>query len=395
MLVLALVVAPSVYAQGPQLPGGGASTTAEQPLRAPLTLTPSVSVAEEWNDNVFLNNARRRWDLVTAITPALTFVAEQPTYRLDASYDFTARMFARDPGLNDAFDRQDLIANGLYRFSPELTVTLAEVFSFNTGINVADPQGVATGRDRSWRNSIGPGVTWTIDPLTSVRASGSWSIQRYRRSGLLDSDIYNITTLVTRRLTPRLSLLGGYDFGYFDIQNVPATTTHTPRIGASYEFTPTLTATVTGGPTFEVQSGGHSRVTPAVSATIDQRFQFGSIGASYERVVATAGPVGGTTDNQTVRGHVSVVTLTKGLTVELVPQYRTFKSQDNTIDIHSFSIPLEATYQITAWFGLTAGYVFFQQRSSSAPVLGGGLVNDVDQNRVFFGLLVGYPIKFD
>ena len=43
------------------------------PLRAPITLLPSITISEEYNDNILLDNRNRQWDLITGITPAINF----------------------------------------------------------------------------------------------------------------------------------------------------------------------------------------------------------------------------------------------------------------------------------------------------------------------------------
>ena len=44
----------------------------QMPRRAPLTIVPSVTVAEEYNDNVNLSNANRESDFITIIQPGLS-----------------------------------------------------------------------------------------------------------------------------------------------------------------------------------------------------------------------------------------------------------------------------------------------------------------------------------
>ncbi|MBI2216247.1 MAG: hypothetical protein HYU51_03025 [Candidatus Rokubacteria bacterium] len=401
LLAVCLAVAP-VSAQFPagRRPAAGARRL-QQPVRAPVTLTPSVTVTEEYNDNVLLNNDVRRWDLITSITPALTLAAEQPTWRINAAYDFSTRLYARDPDRNRAFDRQNFDLESSYQVDPMLGLSLADSFSLDTGINVFSPEGIATGRDRAWSNSIRPAASFRLDRLTTLRGGGAWTVTRFERAGLRDSDTWGADATVDRALTPRLRGTLGYEFGLFDIETVPDVTTHTPRVGLTYEFTPTISGTLSGGPTFEQREDGDDRVTPAIAASLAQRFIWGAVTLSYDRAVGTAGGLGGTTDNQSAGAGVAVTTLLRGLTIEFAPRYRTFKSDDAAIghiDVVSVSLPLQATYQITPWFGLTAGYAFFRQRadtnvvSTTTPAT---LGNDVDQNRVFFGLQVGYPIRFD
>jgi hypothetical protein len=136
-----------------------------------------------------------------------------------------------------------------------------------------------------------------------------------------------------------------------------------------------------------------------VSASYRQRLPFGAVGLSYDRAIGTAGGLGGTTDNQLIAGYVDVITLTRGLVLQLLPRYSIVESpESNRIDIQSFTVALQATYRITSWMSLIGGYQFFHQRSDSTGLTttsGTFIANDADQNRVFFGVQFGYPIRFD
>jgi predicted porin len=139
-------------------------------------------------------------------------------------------------------------------------------------------------------------------------------------------------------------------------------------------------------------------VTPFVLASLRKRYRWGPTLVSYNREVDLAGGLGGTADNQTATVAVAVTTLMRGLSLEVAPQYRTMVSDDDTIDVRQFTLPLRATYQITPWFSFFAGYGFLHQKSDStvrSTTTGELLGRNVDQNRVFVGMTFGYPIKFD
>lgn len=79
--VVAVLCCPALIAAQP-IPIAPYQTTArptdpqqlQMPLRAPLTLLPSITVSEEYNDNILLSNRDRRWDFITGITPALNVI---------------------------------------------------------------------------------------------------------------------------------------------------------------------------------------------------------------------------------------------------------------------------------------------------------------------------------
>jgi hypothetical protein len=373
----------------------------QMPRRAPLTILPSVTVSEEFNDNVNLSNANRRSDFITGITPALNLIYESNTYRLSAGYSFTAEMYARQPNRNAAFNQQNFLLDTLWRPTEQLTLTLLDAFTFDTDTNVISPEGVSTGRDEAWSNRLRAGVGYRLNPQTTVRAGGSYTIQRFQADELEDSDVYTADVGLDRALSRRLTGTISYEAAYFDIQFEPSVWTHTPRLGFTYRATETITLAASAGPTFELpESGRDDRITPAVSASYEQRMFFGLIRFDFDRRVGVAGGLGGTTDNTTIGARADVTTLMRGLTVSLAPRYAIVKSPDDDdrrIDIQAFTMPLTATYRLTAWMAVVGRYQFFRQRTDGIVLNRRGQVvaEDADQNRVFVGLQFGYPFTFD
>ncbi len=398
-LALSLLVlpAPGIEAQGLRPPPDPQQL--QQPRRAPLTFTPTLTVTEEFNDNIFLNNDNREWDFITRFTPGLTLELEDPLYRLGLNYSFTADVFARHPDLDHAFDAHNLLLDGLYRATPRLTLTLTDTFTFDTNTNLISSEAVATGRTRAFSNALAGGAAYALDPRTTLRGTVSWTLLRFSAEELRDSDTYRAEAVVERTLTPRLTGSLGYELAVFDIEREEDVTAHTPRLGLTYRFTETLTGTLRAGPTFAVTEDGDTRVTPSVVAGLSQRFAWGALGVDYTRALGTAGGLGGVTVNQSIGATATVTTLMKGLVVAVGPRYSLIDSlRGREIDVDSFTLPVSATYRIAPWIAVVGSYVFFHQRSDSRitdPALASFFASDVDQNRVWVGVQFGYPIRFD
>lgn len=371
----------------------------EEPRRAPLTITPTLTVTQEYNDNILLNNADRRSDFVTGFTPGVSLVLERATYRLLAGYNFTAEIFWKEENesRNDAFSRHRFDLDGTWRVDPRLTLTLTDVFAFTSDTNLLAPEGVATGREQAYRNTLTGAAAYALTTLTTLRGSASWTVLRFDDEALQDSDVVRVDATVEHAFTRRVSGTAGYQFGFFDIEREEQTLTHTPRLGLIVRATPTITLSASGGPSIEVRERGGTRVVPAVSAAYRQRFAFGGVSLAYDRYIGTAGGLGGTTENQTITGALELTRLVRGLTVALAPRYAIVESDDDRIDVRSLTLALQATYRITAWVAAVASYQFFRQRSDTVVLSAAGtsLANDIDQNRVFLGLQVGYPFRWD
>ena len=385
--------------QQPGNPGQFLDLQELQPSRrAPLTLTPSLTITEEYNDNVFFDNNNRKSDFITGFTPGLALTFERPTYRLTAAYNFTAELFARETSESHAFDRQNFLLDTAWKVDPFLTLFLTDTFIFSTDTNLIARENISSGRDRSLSNTLGGGVAYQLTEFWTLHGGASYTLERFEGNELVNSDVYRFDVGAGRRLSSRLSVGVGYEFGYLDVESSPKTTTHTPRVGAIWRATDTITLALNGGPTFEIANGVSTRVTPTITASYAQRVFFGSVGLSYDRYVGTASGFGGPTDNDLVSGYLNITTLMRGLTVQFLPRYSNVQSPlSNRIDIQSFTAALAAIYRITDFVAIIGGYQFFHQRSGGTGLtnFGTAIANDADQNRVFFGVTFGYPIKFD
>ena len=372
----------------------------EVPVRGPLVFFPTFTISEEFTDNVFLNNAVKESDFITGFTPGVRLTLERATYRWAGGYNFTAEKYAKHSELDNVFQRQIFFINGTQRIDPRLTLTLSEIFIENNNTNLVNQEGFSVGRRVSRSNSLNPGVIWDFGPQTSLRASLSYVLQRFDGQGANSSDIYRLAGDVVHNFSPRWSGLLGYEGAYIDVEGQPGTTTHTPRVGVIYHFTATRTASVMAGPTL-LESQGSWSVSPYVNAVLSEEFMWGAASASFSRIVGTAGGLGGTTENTSIGGVVQVNTLVRDLRVEFAPRYSLAQSTGNRtggndLNVHAFTIGIRASYQVTPWLAAVAGYRFFQQRSdTTSTVVTSGVASGIDQNRVFFGLQFGAPIKFD
>lgn len=392
--VVALVLSfgtSTAWAQFSRTPG--ATFFPEVSVRAPIVLYPTLTLGGEYNDNVFLTNERKQSDFIGSFTPAVRLVLERSTYRWAIGYSFTAEKYLDHSELDAAVQRQNFFLTGSHRLDPLLTVSLSETFIEDKNTNQVGEEGIAVGRRTSRSNSFTPGLTWQFAPRTSLTASLSYTLQRFDDTAAVSSDQYRLTADVNHEFTPRLTGIAGYEARYIDVDRQVGLTTHTPRVGAAYQFTPTLSGSVIVGPSIRV-SREETGVSPFANASLTSLYAWGSATAYATHYVGTAGGLGGTTENTAIGGLVHVATLLRDLVIEVAPAYFISKSVGGggSIDVRSFTLDLRAAYRLTSWLAVVGGYRFFDQRSDSGTT---SLARDVDQNRVFFGVQLGYPKRFD
>jgi hypothetical protein len=380
------------------LPGGETFLSGRPALRTRglIVLTPTLTVSEEYNDNVFLANRSRKSDFITAVAPGLSLTLEGPRHRLSGSYSFTSLLYARESELDTVRGRELLTLDALYRATPRLTLTLSDLYVRAESSNVGSVEGFSTGLTTTTSNTLSPGASYAIDLRTTLRTFGSWTKQTFETESQ-NSETYRAEADVDHRLSPRLTLTAGYAFARFDVQGSPPVSTHTPEVGASYRITAALTATVLAGPQVIVQ-GGDLSLKPFARGDIVQRFAWGIAGLTFSHAEGTTGALGTIAATETISGQLQVTKLVRGLVLALTPHYTRAASGGNGTDVQAFNIGVQASYQLAPWLTAVAGYSFFDQRTNGVSTAASASSTNgtrVDQNRILLGLQFGYPVRFE
>jgi hypothetical protein len=362
-----------------------------RPSPSPFNVTPTLSIREEYNDNIFLNNGNRRDDFITAITPGVRAFFQQPGYHVFIGYDLYAEMYAKHDDLSNVGDRQNFLLDASYEWSSRLTLTLSDAFVRTYNTSQTSAQGIATGRAQVTTNTLAPGLAYILTPRDTVRLVASYAITKVDQadeSALNSSSkAYGLDTTLDRVLTPRLTGTIGYQVRRFDFEVAEDSTVQTLRIGASYQITPLLTASVTGGASIETTNGRGTDVGPAASVSLTQQFSFGAATLTYNRSVGTAGALGQATDNQSIGASLVATSLLPGFSLTVAPRFNTAES--STVNVKTFTADLIASYHLTRDVSVFGSYTLLHQRASGSVGAGAG---DIDQNRLFVGLQIRYPI---
>ena len=364
--------------------------------RREINLVPAFAIGEEFNDNVFMNNDRKRSDFITSFTPSVILLANRPRFQLAAGFANVSEIFARENSQNDAFSRQEFILGSFWQPTPHLSFAIADNFTRDqspdalAGGFTVNGQGTVT-------NVLAPSVGWQIAPQTRLDVTGLYSIIRLEGTGAgIDSDTYGVLNTLSHGFTPRFTGTIGYNFNYIDLRSGHGdnATTHNPTIGFSYRITQNLTVSASGGPAF-TSLGSEDFITPGVNAALLYQLSFGTASIFYSRFVGVAGGFGGPTDNQSIAATLVMPTW-RDLLVIFNPGWTQAESlsdrQIQRIDIDVFTLGLGAAYRVNRYITVFGGYTFLHQRvgsKSTTPDF------DADQNRVKVGVQFGYPFAFD
>jgi hypothetical protein len=348
--------------------------------RRDVNLVPTISISEEFNDNIFLNNANKQYDFITTFTPGIMALVNRPRFQLAAGFSNDAQLYARGTSPNDGLARQNFILGSIWEPTPVLTFALADTFLRDQSPD-ATAGGFALGGQAGISNVLNPTMGWQVGPQTRLDLGLLYSVLRFEGQGAgIDSDTYGFTSNLSHGFTARFNGMVGYNFTYIDLRSGHGdnATVQNPTLGFTYRVTPTLTIGVDGGPAFTHLG-----------------LPFGNVSAYYSRSVGVAGGFGGPTDNQTASATL-LLPLLRDLIVIFNPAWTKAESlsdqQIQRVDVKIFTLSLGAAYRVNPYITVFGGYSFLLQRVGQFSTTQDF---DADQNRVKFGVQFGYPFAFD
>src|SRR5580765_8225484 len=220
-------------------------------------ILPTFSLAEEFDDNVFVSTTDPKSDFITRFTPGLQLGYRSVPFTLLASGSIDAEIYANNPELSDAANRKRAALEVKYLPFRLLTVSLnVTYFETNTPSELVPTTGLQLARTRATQLAIIPAATYQITSVDT--ATASYAFFHDTLEGGVDNDTHRVKAGYARQLTPLDTGFINYRLHVFENQGSPTTITNTPTLGWKRQLTPTTVLTLEGGPRFV--SGGPSFV---------------------------------------------------------------------------------------------------------------------------------------
>jgi len=264
-----------------------------------FTLTPSLWVSEEYNNNVFLAPSGGTKDFITTISPALKLQDKTERMDLDVSAGVSQLLYATNSGLNTL--NQNYLGNARYQLTPELKVAGSAGYSVNETPNREIlTTGITSGPSTLYRQLYFLSGDYALTERTGVTLFSRYGNDHYSGQSPSDFESFDGGASLNHDLSSLLPALKGianlgysrYLFSSSTVENYTAT------LGASLSISEVWKFLFDGGvrftrqinPTTFEQTGfvGHLKLSREGERTT------WNIGASHDLLPASA--VGGTTE---------------------------------------------------------------------------------------------------
>jgi hypothetical protein len=376
------------------------------PAQTGYYLTPSLSVAEVYDDNVFFTPSPRTHDFLTRISPGLkaayqsapltveegySKASSQPApLTVEGGYSFDSEIYSQHQELTTPQMRQRGSLEVKVMPDPVLTLSVSGAYyQTKTPTELNLTTGLAARRVLAERYTASPGFTYRFDPLTTVKGDYTFSKDLLAGGITIDSHIENLA--LDYRLSPRDTAGPGYVGRQFAFAGFPALTSHAFTLDWSHELTPLTTFTLRGGP--RVTEGTIDRL-PEALASIRHTMKNGELSLSYASTLTTVIGQSAAAMAQGITGKATTELLPK-LVLSAGPAI--YRVSSDAFKATVYSVVLEASHQLTKALALQASYQYSFQRGSFNPQTGptGPTTVEILHNIFLIRLTVTYPARVD
>ena len=346
-------------------------------------ILPSFSLAEEFDDNVFVSTTDPKSDFITRMTPGLQLGYRSVPFTLLASGSIDAEIYANNSELSDAANRKRAALEVKYLPFSLLTVSLnVTYFETNTPSELVPTTGLQLARNRATQLAIIPAATYQITSVDT--ATASYAFFHDTVEGSLDNDTHRVKLGYARQLTALDTGFINYRLLVFENQGNPTTITNTPTLGWKRQLTPNTVLTLEGGP--RLVSGGPSfiddTVEPEAHASLEHSFKLAKVALEYHRTEAIVVGRPGKVELESVSGSLEIEPM-RLLKLRFQPgYYRTFGGEDPTATVYGFL--LGALYPIKSWLTARLDYRFAYQKQADTSL---------PHNIVTLSLDFVYPVR--
>jgi len=212
------------------------------PVWAEFKLTPSISLREEYDDNIFLTADDEEDDFITTITPAISLGYDTERLKLSLDYSFIAWFYMHNSSENETSHNARLDSTlSVLRDILFLKVTdtysrvtidqRRQVVQDNRFVNTTD----------SNRFSINPYLEYPLSGTLKIKTGYTYENIWYRDEEGDDEESHLATAGLIKEISPKLTASLFYSYSIHDLKNDGDNEDYNRQdvvLGASYQISP-------------------------------------------------------------------------------------------------------------------------------------------------------------
>jgi len=245
-----------------------------QAVYAKLTLTPSIMLKEEFNDNIYLSPDHEEDDLITTISPSVKLTYEAKLVTLSLDYSLLTTFYVHNSKENDIYHKANLDAlSNLYKDILYLHIT-------DTYTRVPIDEKKQTGIDNILTNmtdtntfEVNPYIVYPLTPTLQLRADYIYEYTWYEKESGDDTKNHTLSLSLTKNFFEKLKTTVTYSYFIHRPDLTEEYDRQSAQIHAEYLLGPRLTLR---------GEYGHQWYNYDSSSIDDKEFNFWDAGLNYK-----------------------------------------------------------------------------------------------------------------
>jgi hypothetical protein len=351
------------------------------------TIVPSLSLTEEYNDNIFLDSSDKVDDFITYITPSLNLSMRSANSELAFGYSTSLSFYNSHSYLNGQ-PAHNFNAGSSFRLSERLSFTLSDTYVMSSetrDIRAISDTGPLTGRRKLTYNNISGNIFYKLGGNLTYTLGASYLYSKYEEPDETTSKIYSGTMGLTYRHSESTALSASAIYTQYDYKTESDAKGQNYTFGCTYVLTPTVTIGFTGGVSItKIEDTGESETGYIGGVNITKRLERGQASLSYEQRI-----INGIETETPVKSQILSLSLSRPFTnkfaASLSTSYGNYKSiETNETDTDEMTFTTSLTYRLRPWATLALSYNYVKSYDKKDDA------NAYDNNRVLLTLNLSY-----
>jgi hypothetical protein len=363
------------------------------------TFTPGVSVGAEFDSNLALADApattgTTAGDSLFLVTPSGQIDFLSPRTVFSAGYRGHVRRYVDVSQLN-GFDHTMNVS--LRRLATKrLTVFFADSYTDVPTTDDVELNGVPFSRTGTRTNTFNGGVTARLTKFTdlTVRYENTWvtfdrDVAAPAQNFLLGGTVNGARAEIGHRLNERVTVGGEYGFRVADLnEGLRELSFHDAGGAVHYRLARTTSVSAAAGISFLIDDlVDATRTGPFVRLGLTHDVARATLGGAYERSFVPSFGLGGSSQNQEVRGFVRMPIAANRFYVQGSAAWRRSDPfVDTELQLDTIWLRSTLGYAATRWLRMEGFYTFTRQDS----VVTGG---EIDRHRAGVQLVFAQPMR--
>lgn len=380
---------------------------ASRAAAARIDVTPSISLDQTYDSNVFNTNGNEKEDFILRATPALTFSVKMPETTLNLRSSLTLDRYYKYTELNSANSAISLAIDATpIKLTPRFSmvpsahyVEARNSFRRNQLVPSDDPlippsiaSETATRKSRDFGGALR--VSYLVTPNTDFSVAGGFSKRQFldnvATGGDVDSRVVNGDSILTYKFTPLFSSGFFFSTASNTFENGRDSRSYSGGLTGTYLFSPAMTMTARAGASRAKETGAAGlpdRTTTSPSGSLSVTYAQREFRASLTGSMGQSGggSFGLTTQRQSV-GISLADRFAKDWTADLSGNFQENRSLDAAAseDLTSASGTAGIGYQPATWATIRLSGTAFRQWSN------GSVGTDLTRYSAFLGLTLSH-----